>query len=210
MTRERIDVFLKRHASSAKTLDIGCANSPYSALFPNRIGLDIEPGQYVDVVGDAHALPFPEASFEQILCSEVLEHLHSPERAIAEMRRVLVPGGTLILTTRFLQAIHDAPGDYFRFTEFGLKYLLRDFELVEFQNELTPAETLGSLLQRFAMQSDLRGGSFTKVLLLCLARAAAPLQWLVKKQYGTRHTGRTYEMASVMTTGYHLFARKPQ
>src|SRR5262249_32402332 len=71
-------------------------------------------------------LPFADATFERVLCVEVLEHLHDPALAVAEMRRVLAPGGLLLLTTRFAYPLHDEPHDYFRYTVHGLRHLFRD------------------------------------------------------------------------------------
>lgn len=50
------------------------------------------------VVGDALALPYPDASFDSVIASEILEHIPDDETAIAELARVLKPGGTLSVT----------------------------------------------------------------------------------------------------------------
>src|SRR5215831_10665922 len=115
LTRITLDRFIAAHASTRRTLDIGAQNGPYAAQFPKRIALDIKQGLGVRIIGDAQALGIRDASFDVVLCTEVLEHLPEPQRAIDEMYRVLAPGGQLLLTTRFLFPIHDAPHDYFRF-----------------------------------------------------------------------------------------------
>ena len=57
---------------------------------------------------------------------------------IKEMTRVLKPGGVLLLGVPFRQAIHMAPQDFWRFTEFGIRHLLRDaFEILELTQILT-------------------------------------------------------------------------
>ena len=61
----------------------------------------------------------------------MLEHVAAPERAIAELHRVLAPGGALVLSTPFVFEIHEAPHDYYRFTEHGLRQLLRGFARCE-------------------------------------------------------------------------------
>jgi SAM-dependent methyltransferase len=53
---------------------------------------------FIAVNGDATALPFPDASFERVIASEVVEHIPNDERAFSELARVLKPGGTLAVT----------------------------------------------------------------------------------------------------------------
>jgi SAM-dependent methyltransferase len=207
ISRRHMTPFIESHASNARTLEIG-ASDYYSEYFPNKVGLDMRPGPFVDVVGDAHELPFEDESFERILCTEVLEHLHTPQKAIDEMYRVLKKGGELILTTRFIAPIHDSPGDYFRFTKYGLSHLLKQWEIISIQEETTTAETFGHLLQRVAYQCDLRGEKMTKALLLFLAHCTAPLSWLIKREYGRNNDLGVYPEKAIMTAGYYVHARK--
>src|SRR5215218_11002993 len=94
LTRITLDRFIAAHATDRLTLDIGAQNGPYAAHFPRRVGLDIRPGVGVRIIGDAQALGIRDAAFPVVLCTEVLEHLPEPQRAIDEMFRVLEPGGT--------------------------------------------------------------------------------------------------------------------
>lgn len=135
ITKTNIRCFVEKHASDGYTLDLGCSGSKYANFFPNRIGLDIEDKTGVDVVGDAHDIPFADDAFDNILCTELLEHTHSPHVVVDEMHRVLKPGGKLILTTRFIYPLHGAPHDYFRFTKYGLQYLFRKWRIDELENE---------------------------------------------------------------------------
>ena len=48
--------------------------------------------------GDILALPFPDGSFDAVVCAEVLEHIPNDERAMAEIARVVRPGGRLAVT----------------------------------------------------------------------------------------------------------------
>ncbi len=207
MTRERLARFVARYASEQETLDIGCGGAPYAKYFPHRIGFDRAAGPGVDVVGDAHALPFPDDHFERILCTEVLEHLIDPPKAVAEMRRVLQPGGLLILTTRFVFPIHDAPHDYWRFTRYGLEHLFRDWEIVELQPEAGSVETLAVLMQRLGLQAQFRGGRLMRLWVLMEARFISWFPWLVKREYGDI-THRT-EVKPLMSSGYYLAVRRP-
>ncbi|MBI2624112.1 class I SAM-dependent methyltransferase [Candidatus Parcubacteria bacterium] len=207
MTRERLARFIERYATDAKTLDIGCGGAPYAKFFPNRVGFDHVAGPGVDVVGDAHALPFTDGTFERILCTEVLEHLVDPPKAIAEMRRVLRPGGMLVLTTRFVFPLHDEPHDYWRFTRYGLEYLCRDWEIVELVEEVGSLGTLAVLTQRLALQAKFYGGRLTKFFILAGARLVQGFSWLVRVEYGDV-THAKQSKHPILVSGYYVVARK--
>lgn len=103
---------------------------------------------HVLVVADAHRLPFGEGSVDAILCSEVIEHVRDPEAALSELWRVLAPGGRLVLSMPFLARIHEAPNDYTRWTEFGLRHRLETagFDVVGIEPTGGPFAFLGHQL----------------------------------------------------------------
>jgi len=74
-----------------------------------------------DVFADAAALPLPDASMDGVVCLEVLEHVPDPARVIREIARVLKPGASAWLSMPFLYPVHDAPFDFQRYTEYGLR-----------------------------------------------------------------------------------------
>ena len=75
-------------------------------------------------VGDVDDMPGPEGQYDTVVCAQVLEHVASPAEALAEMHRVLRPGGVLILTVPHLSRRHELPHDYFRYTQEGVQALL--------------------------------------------------------------------------------------
>ncbi len=104
-----------------KVLDVGCGSLPYKSFTRSGwtwIGLDIEDNQLADirVATTDKTWKVPSASFDLVLCTEVLEHSKFPESILKEIERVLKPAGSLILTTPFIYPIHGAPNDYRRFT----------------------------------------------------------------------------------------------
>ena len=208
LTRITLDKFVQAHAGPGLTLDIGAQNGPYAALFPNRVGLDIRHGTGVQIIGDAQALGIAADTFEMILCTEVLEHLPEPQKAIDEMFRVLKPGGTLLLTTRFLFPIHDAPHDYFRYTKYGLRYLLRRFDVVELAEETDSVGTIAVLLQRLGMQAQTLHRTPLRGVWLVAARAVRPFSFLITREYGDSR--RLAPETGIMTSGYHVACRKPR
>ncbi len=91
-----------------------------------------EPRAECDLVLDARSMPSIKAgSFDAVFCSGVLEHVDDYPAAVLEVYRVLKSGGTFLVGVPFAQPVHRAPQDFWRFTEFGVKYLLRAFVLEE-------------------------------------------------------------------------------
>ena len=207
LTRISLDRFIASHATARRTLDIGAQNGPYAAHFPHRVALDIRRGIGVQIIGDTQALGIADATFDVVLCTEVLEHLPEPQQAVDEMFRVLKPGGQLLLTTRFLFPIHDAPHDYFRYTKYGLRHLLRRFEILELHEETDAVGTLAVLVQRLGMQAQTLGWRPLRTIWLLAAQAVRPLSFLITEEYGDSR--RTTPERGIMTSGYHVACRKP-
>ena len=76
---------------------------------------------------DARHMPeIADASYDAVLCSSLLEHVDDYQSALREITRILKPGGILILGLPFRQSLHLEPYDFWRFTEYGIRYLLED------------------------------------------------------------------------------------
>ncbi|HLW96569.1 MAG TPA: methyltransferase domain-containing protein [Solirubrobacteraceae bacterium] len=84
-----------------------------------------------DFVSDTKHLPLKDSSVDCVLAEGVLEHVLRPALAIAEIHRVLKPGGLLFLTTPLLLGVHMETMDYQRWTKLGLIDLAREFEPLE-------------------------------------------------------------------------------
>jgi len=129
--------FIKKHlfdSARNKVLNVGSGNHAgvgyrlwIGENTKNVLNFDIEKGLNVDVVGDAHSLPFEENIFDSIIMQAVIEHLHTPTVAISEAFRVLKHGGHLYLEVPFLQGFHGDPHDYQRYTINGLKKLIEKY-----------------------------------------------------------------------------------
>jgi SAM-dependent methyltransferase len=102
--------------------------------------LDIDPGAGATYTADLcmRNEHVPAERFDYVFCTEVLEHTMQPFDAVAELHRLLRPGGRLILTVPFNLRIHGPLPDCWRFTEHGLRSLLRNFVDLE----LAAIETL--------------------------------------------------------------------
>lgn len=207
ITRRHLSEFVKSYASSGRTLDVGCGTGRYAMYFPNRIGIDVQPGPAVDVTADVHDLHmFKDGEFDRVLCTEVLEHLHTPNQALSEMHRVLKDGGMLILTTRFVYPIHGVSGDYYRFTRLGLEHLLRDFETTEIRAEADTLGTIAVLLQRVGFQCETLGLKPLRLFWLLLAKLVNSLSFVITAEWGD--VGHKSKVDSIMASGYYVACRK--
>jgi SAM-dependent methyltransferase len=124
-------------------LDVGCGEMPYRAcLHPDLdyTGIDVAQADAFAmrasknvVPFDGVSIPFGDESFDTILCTEVLEHAASPDALIAEIERVLKPGGTLLATVPFSARVHYSPYDFHRFTKFALSRMFASFSDVRIE-----------------------------------------------------------------------------
>ena len=120
-----------RRYARGRLLDVGCGNRPYLEVFrpavSSYVGLDPDrQGSRPDVAALAAELPFAERSFDTALSIAVIEHVQDPRRMLVEVRRVLRPGGHLILLAPQYWRLHEEPHDFFRFTHYGLAHLARE------------------------------------------------------------------------------------
>ncbi len=116
---------LPTHARG-RLLDLGCGKAPlygtYAPLVDEVVCVDWTDCGCVDLVCDlSQPLPLPDASFDTIVFSDVLEHLPEPMAVWHEMARVLAPGGRIVLNVPFYYSVHAHPHDYARYTRFALE-----------------------------------------------------------------------------------------
>lgn len=89
----------------------------------------------IDFITDIQNMAIRRESFNTVFCTQVLEHIPEPGRAIDEIYRVLAPNGLLILSVPHLSHLHNKPDDYYRFTKYGLEHMLKQasFEILHMQ-----------------------------------------------------------------------------
>jgi SAM-dependent methyltransferase len=105
----------------------------------------------IDLISDITAIPEPDGAFDAILCSEVLDHVPDPTKALDELTRLLKSGGKLILTAPFSSIVHQAPYHYCTgFSRYWYEHHLpqRGFRI----EELTPNGTWFSCCQQELMR----------------------------------------------------------
>jgi len=207
ISRKKLDEKVVQFATDKKTLEVGAYGRPtYGRFFSNKTGLDIRPGPGVDVVGSVYELPFEDEAFDLVLCMVVMEHLEDPKKAIEEMKRVLKPGGRILVSVPFLFPIHDAPGDYWRFTKYGLQILFKEWEIERLEAETDMQEALAVLLQRVGYQTDFKLNKLMKIIVFALAAFVAWMPRMTRKIYGGIDKKR--EEPEAFTSSFFLVAKK--
>lgn len=151
--KQRIEA--KSEMSKYITIDHPEATKYYSKEYPLDVKADI-----------SDKIPMKAKSVDTVLLLMVLEHVPQPSAAIAELNRILKPGGELILSTIQTHPVHDPPFDFYRYTRFGLKHLLESngFELVELNWEGSSIQTAVTVLNTTLFQ-HLKKMSKVKILL---------------------------------------------
>tara|TARA_R110000868_G_scaffold29049_2_gene108034 strand:- start:21453 stop:22142 length:690 start_codon:yes stop_codon:yes gene_type:complete len=138
---KRNDQFLKEHVSLYRGVlyDLGAGESPYRDFFLQHadryVAVDWGKSLHdtnVDILADLNeALPVESGVADTVVSLSVMEHLREPQMMLNEASRILKSGGHLVLQVPWQWWIHEAPHDYFRYTPYGLKYLLEKAGFVE-------------------------------------------------------------------------------
>lgn len=178
-----------------RLLDVGCGMRPYEKTFfagaSEYVGADYQTDRSrPDVVCSATDLPFPENDFDTVTSTEVLEHVPDPLLALKEMRRVLKPGGCLILSTPMYWPRHDLPYDFFRYPYDGLLHLVQasGLELAKLFNRGRSYAFLGQVFQHVQPVG------------------ARPVSWLINQFFLACDRRLQHDQ---LTMGWTLVARKP-
>ena len=132
--RKILQGWISRAGNNLSVLDLGGRIQPYRVLLESRLqrylAIDLRNSPLVDLVGDGAHLPFASSTFDMVLCTQVLEYIPRPETVIAELHRVLKPGGSLLLSAPAVFP-RDSDDDTWRFLPKGLRILLSSFDELE-------------------------------------------------------------------------------
>lgn len=124
---EWVAAAVQRHFPQGQSvLDIGAGTCPYKALFANHRYLTHDFGEYrgvklgggtdygeINIKSDITAIPLENASVDNTICTEVLEHVPDPMSAVKEMARLVRLGGKIIITTPFTSGLHQEPYHFY-------------------------------------------------------------------------------------------------
>jgi SAM-dependent methyltransferase len=176
--------FAQATSADATVLDVGCGIKPYRQFFTtkNYTGIDIQGGGHRDeakdvtLYFDGHTIPFPDNSFDTLLCTEVLEHADDPEMLVAECARVLKSGGRAYFSIPFVYPEHEVPYDFRRFTHFEHQRLFSKNNFLDIQTVKTTGffGTFGQIFSVWVFEGIPFRSTLLKTLLAALI--LAPVQ----------------------------------
>lgn len=127
--RNRLFSNLISKSSDKRCLQIGVKNDYGAKYGPHWIAVDLyDDRAFIDFHYDIHDLKFDDNRFDLVVCISILEHVPNPQKAIAELNRVLKPGGEVWVQLPFQFPYHEAPKDYWRVSPDGLRLWMQDFE----------------------------------------------------------------------------------
>lgn len=143
---------LRKHSTGPTILVVGggvigsAAEAFYSPADVHLVAFDLYGSENVQLIADAHHMPFADGSFDGVWIQAVLEHVLEPHVVVDEIGRVLRDGGLVYAETPFLQPVHEGAYDFTRFTDSGHRWLFRRFELIDSGVALGPfAQLLWSI-----------------------------------------------------------------
>jgi SAM-dependent methyltransferase len=164
---------LSEHARG-RLLDLGCGHVPLYATYKDRVSeitcVDrantLHQNQHLDLQCDlSEPLPLPDNSFDTIILSDVLEHVPTPELVCNEISRLLAPGGKVLISVPFFYYLHEEPHDYYRYTEYALRRLMKSSGLNVIQ--LVPVggapEIVTDIFAKNAMELPVIGPLLAKI-----------------------------------------------
>jgi SAM-dependent methyltransferase len=166
--------------------------------------VDMVAGPGVDLVADAHDMHMVSTdSVDCVVTVSTLEHVRDPSKVVAEIYRILKPGGFVYINVPFVFPFHADPDDFYRFSCNGIKLLCQQFERLDSGFNRGPASTMHHLLVHF-------------LAMLCCFNSRAlyginidVFSWLLFwVKYLDAFLSR-YSMANVIHTGTYFIGRKP-
>lgn len=180
--------------AGARVLDAGAGEAPYRELFAHCEYVTTDwtesphaGARQADVIASLDALPLDDASFDHVVCTQVLEHVVDPATVLAELGRVLRPGGRLWLTVPFVGELHEEPHDYQRFTSHGLRALCERaaFTGIEVEPLSGYWTTLGQMARNCGLATGVGSAPGPRVIalgMLAVSRLLPPLDRLDRRR----------------------------
>jgi ubiquinone/menaquinone biosynthesis C-methylase UbiE len=180
-----------------RLLDLGCGKVPLFGMYHPYVTEihcvdwenSLHKNAYLDIACDINKpLPFPDNYFDTIILSDVLEHIIEPKLLFGEMYRILQTNGKILLNVPFYYPIHEAPYDYFRYTQFTLQKFADEAHL-----KIVKLSDAGGIVTWIDLTSKLLAGF--PVVGRCMATILQNMAYFVLKRKRQKQTFSTFPLA---------------
>lgn len=159
LSTKNLERLCSENATDKRTLVVHSEDVDYEPFFSNAFAVTKRADKPADMHVDLYyedVSKIESESFEIILCTGLLEHIPDPQRLIDEFRRILKPGGELIISASAVFSFHEGPDNFFHFTPYGFEILFKDWSKIKMlRGASQPFETVGILMQRALIQCDI-------------------------------------------------------
>jgi GT2 family glycosyltransferase/glycosyltransferase involved in cell wall biosynthesis/SAM-dependent methyltransferase len=136
--------------------------------FDNVVEAGYAISRHTDIVVDAHTLPFDDDVFDAAIILNAFEYYREPQRAAAELYRVLKPGAKLLIVTTLFHRPHEKPSHFYHCTRYGLEEWFAKFhtESLRVGDDLNPSFTMGWITSEIelALRAELGDGAADRFL----------------------------------------------
>jgi len=182
--------------AKGQVLDIGSGEyRAYEPLFEPYVDeyvcLDRNHSKTVDICSDCYSIPLADGLFDVIVSTQVLEHLETPHKMLSEAYRLLKPNGSLVMTVPMSWGLHEEPYDFYRYTKYGILYLLEQSNFSDIQ--ILPLEGLcASLIQLLIDEYHLQWLALNKKFGMFLVRSLNRLAFYLDAKFPTSRFCLTY------------------
>ncbi len=113
------------------------------------INIDLYPFPNVDIVANVTRVPLKNNSVDIAISEFLLEHVKNPQAVVNEIIRILKPGGLVYVAVPFVASFHSSPDDYYRWSEEGLRELMRSFKEIEIGVRCGPTSAMLSIVNNW-------------------------------------------------------------
>jgi uncharacterized protein YbaR (Trm112 family)/SAM-dependent methyltransferase len=145
----KLEEFLQSFDKNQHVVNVGSLSKLVKTPGASIYNLDISAYPHVDIIADAHQMPFSDDSLDGIVIKNVFEHIRDPIRVRNELERVLRKGGRIYAKVPFLQPFHAVPDDYQRYTINGLHEFFKHFKVLEEGISIGPSSAMSWMLMEY-------------------------------------------------------------
>ncbi len=184
------------HVYSNRAIPLITTFTVYSIFLLQKIAIySVMVVKGITLYSNLDSIPIKDGFFDAIICNAVLEHVDNPNQVMKEFNRVVKRGGHLYLCVPFLQPEHLSPGDFQRYTKYGLKKLVENngFSIVKLEGVHSVYHTLARIVQDWLTSKN------------CFKYRLLRLFIFPLLNYKTRHS-KTY--VDTMASAYRVLAIK--